>query len=213
MAEYALYMGGLAGNTNNQIVPQNTPCIITGYADHQRRRDYAVTRQLDFRPRVPYGGIDGVVDQKDYCWYQSLLASGTDVEVGDFLNLIVITPYSRIERIAVNVVLPKTGLVMTVVRRQDVCGTPPTSTIAVTAEANSPLAVDAIGATEGIFFSTNIPTTTAASASLLVTSFVSLEVTAVPSVTPEDGGHLGGLFLIAQAEVVDWGSYDFNGNA
>lgn len=206
MAEYNLFMGGLAGNTDNRMVPQNTPCDITGYADHQRRRSYAVTRQLDFRPRVPYGGVDTPVDQKDYDWYQALLAAGTDIEVGDFLNLITIVPYTRLEYVQFNVVLPKTGLVMTACRRQDVCpGTPATSTIALTAEANSPLAVNAIGATAGIFFSTQIA---AATKTLLETSFVSLEVTAVPA-----GDALADLFIIAQAEVVDWGSYDFNGNA
>lgn len=204
MAEYALYMGGQAGNSNNRMVPQNTPCDITGYADHQRRRSYAVTRQLDFRPRSPVGGLDVAVDQKDYDWYQALLDSGVDIEVGDFLNLIVITPYSRLEWVEMNVVLPRTGLVMTAVRRQDVCpGSPAESTIALTAASNSPLAVDAIGATGGIFFSSRIDS------SLLETSFVSLEVTAVPV----SGDALTDLFIMAQAEVVDWGSYDFNGNA
>lgn len=207
MAEYNLFMGGLAGNSDYRIVPQNSPCEITGYADHQRRRSYAVTRQLDFRPRVPYGGVDTPVDQKDYCWYQALLATGVDIEVGDFLNLIAITPYSRLEYVEVNVVLPRTGLVMTVCRRQDVCvGTPAVSTIALVAEANSPLAVNAIGATAGIFFSAQIA---AATKTLLETSMISLEVTAVPV----SGNALADLFLIAQAEVVDWGSYDFNGNA
>jgi hypothetical protein len=204
MAEYDLFMGGLAGNLNNQMVPQNTPCIIDGYADHQRRRSYAVTRQLDFRPRSPVGGIDVAVDQKDYNWYQTLLDAGSDIEVGDFLNLIVVTPYSRLERVAINVVIPRTGLVMTARRRQDACpGTPAISSIALTAASNSPLAVNAIGATEGVFFSTFVDS------SLLETSFVSLEVTAVPV----SGDALTDLFIMAQAEVVDWGSYDFNGNA
>lgn len=204
MATYDLYMGGLAGNSNNLMVPQNSPCEVTGYADHQRRRSYAVTRQLDFRPRVPFGGVDGPVDQKDYCWYQNLLADDTDIEVGDFLNLIIVTPYSRLEWVEVQVVLPRTGLVMTVLRRIDVCvGSPPVSSVALTAAANSGLAVGAIGATEGIFWSTRIDS------SLAETSMISLEVTAVPV----SGDALAGLFLIAQAEVVDWGSYDFNGNA
>lgn len=205
MAEYNLFMGGLAGNTNNLLVPQNSPCVIDGYADHQRRRSYSVTRQLDFRARVPYGGVDTPVDQKDYCWYQNLLGQELDVEVGDFLNLIVVTPYSRLEFVEVNVVLPRTGLVMTVLRRVEICdNTPPTSSVSLTAASNSPLAVGAIGATEGIFFSTRVDS------SLLTHSFVSLEVTAVPS----DGNPaLTDLFLLAQAEVVDWGSYDFNGNA
>jgi hypothetical protein len=203
MAEYNLQMGGVAGNTDNRLIPQQDPCSILGYADHQRRRSYAVTRQLDFRPRVPYGGLTEPVDQKDYCWYQNLLASGVDIEVGDFLNLILITPYSRLEFVEMQVVLPRTGLVMTAVRRTDICpGSPAASTIALTAASNSPLAVNAIGATAGIFFSTRIDS------SLLVYSFVSLEVTAVPV-----GNALEDLFILAQAEVVDWGSYDFNGNA
>jgi hypothetical protein len=204
MSAYDLYMGGLAGNTDNRMIPQNSPCEVLGYADHQRRRSYAVTRQLDFRPRVPFGGLDTPVDQKDYDWYQSLLAAGSDIQVGDFLNLIIITPHSRLEWVEVNVVIPRTGLVMTVLRRQDVCpGSPAESTIALTAASNSPLAVNAIGATEGIFFSTRVDS------SLLETSYISLEVTAVPG----SGDALAGLFVIAQAEAVDWGSYDFNGNA
>jgi hypothetical protein len=204
MAEYNLFMGGVAGNTDNFMVPQLLPCEINGYADHQRRRSYAVTRQLDFRPRVPYGGLTTPVDQKDYAWYQQLLAAGTDIEVGDFLNLITITPYSRLEFVEMQVVLPRTGLVMTAVRRTDICpGSPNASTVALTAASNSPLAVNAIGATAGIFFSTRVDST------LLVHSYVSLEVTAVPG----SGNALDDLFIFAQAEVVDWGSYDFNGNA
>ena len=203
MAEYNLIMGGTAGNTDNRLIPQSGFCDITGYADHQRRRSYAVTRQLDFRPRVPYGGVDTPVDQKDYCWYQALLASGVDVEVGDFLNLITIVPYTRLEFIEAQVIIPKTGLTFTIVRRTDVCpGSPAASTIAVTAATNSPLAVSSFGDNAGIFFSERIDS------SLLVYSFVSLEVTAVPA-----GNALDGLFIMAQAEVVDWGSYDFNGNA
>ncbi len=203
MAEYNLIMGGTAGNTDNRMIPQSGFCDVTGYADHQRRRSYAVTRQLDFRPRVPFGGVDTPVDQKDYCWYQNLLATGVDVEVGDFLNLIIVTPYSRLEFVEVNVVLPVTGLVMTALRRTDVCpGSPAASSISLTAASNSPLAVNAIGATAGIFFSTRIDS------SLLVHSFISLEVTAVPA-----GDALADLFVIVQAEAVDWGSYDFNGNA
>jgi hypothetical protein len=204
MAEYNLIMGGSAGNTDNRLIPQTGYCDITGYADHQRRRSYAVVRQLDFRPRVPYGGLTQPVDQKDYCWYQALLASGADVEVGDFLNLITITPYSRLEFIEAQVILPRTGFTGTIVRRTDVCpGSPAASTIAVTAAANSPLPVTSFGDGAGIFFSTRIDS------SLLVTSFVSLEVTAVPA----SGNALDDLFFTVQAEVVDWGSYDFNGNA
>lgn len=202
--EYALYMGGLAGNTDNRMVPQNSPCDITGYADHQRTRSYSVTRQLDFRARVPYGGLDVPVDQKDYDWYQALLATGVDIEVGDFLNVLVITPYSRLEWVEVNVVIPRTGLQLQVLERIDVCpGTPAESSVALSTATNSPLDDADIGDTAGIYFSQRLDS------SLLETAFISFEVIAVPV----SGDALTDLFIITQAEVVDWGSFDFNGNA
>lgn len=204
MAEYNLFMGGLAGNSDNRMVPQNTPCDIVGYADHQRRRSYSVVRQLDFRPRVPYGGVDVPVDQKDYDWYQALLAAGTDIEVGDFINVITIAPYTRLEWVEAQVIIPRTGLQLQILRRQDVCvGSPATSSITLSTASNSPLDDANLGDTAGIYFSQRIDS------SLLETSFISFEVIAVPPT----GDALAGLFLTAQAEVVDWGSYDFNGNA
>ena len=138
MAEYNLYMGGVAGNSNNRMIPQADPCDIVGYADHQRRRSYAVTRQLDFRPRVPYGGVDTPVDQKDYDWYQALLASGADVAVGDFINLLVIAPYTRLEWVQAQVIIPRTGLTLEILRRVNVCDvTPATSSTTLTATAPS----------------------------------------------------------------------------
>lgn len=207
MASYPLYMGGLAGNSNNQIVPQNSPAVITGYADHQRRRSYAVTRQLDFRPRVPYGGVDGVVDQKDYCWYQGLLASGVDVEAGDYLDLVVIPPWTRIEYGSAKIIIPKTGLVMTLLKRDISGGSPAVADVDFIAAATSPLAANALGATEGYFFSTFVPYVPIAVMAL------SLEVTAVPGIAAADGGNLGGFFGAFQVEAVDFGQGDLNGNA
>lgn len=204
MAEYNLFMGGTAGNTDNRLIPQQDPCAVLGYADHQRRRSYAVTRQFEFRARGPYGGVDTPVDQKDYCWYQALLAAGTDIGVGDFINAIIITPYSRLEFVEAQVVVPRTGLQLAVVRRQNFCvGSPAASTLAIAPASNSPLDDGDLGDTAGIFFSARIDS------SLLETSMISFEVVAVP-VT---GNALDGLFMAVQAEVVDWGSYDFNGNA
>jgi len=204
MAEYNLFMGGVSGNTDHRLIPQQLPCSITGYADHQRRRSYAVTRQLDFRARLPYGGLDGPVDQKDYCWYKDLLALGTDVEVGDFINLITIVPYTRLEWVEAQVILPRTGLQLAILRRQNFCpGSPAVTSIAIATAANSPLDDGDIGDTAGIFFSQRIDS------SLLETSMVSFEVVAVPGT----GNALTDLFVAVQAEVVDWGSYDFNGNA
>jgi hypothetical protein len=207
MPEYNLFMGGVAGNTDNRLVPSQNPCLIEGYADHQRLRSYAVNRQLDFRPRVPFGGLTGPVDQKDYCWYQALLATDTDVEVGDFLHCIVITPYSRLEFVEVNVVLPVNGLQLAVMQRTNACGGSPTSgSVTFTAGTNSVLDDGDLGDTAGIFYSTRIDS------SLLLASFISFEVIAVPTVTAP-AGVLDNLFIFVQAEVVDWGSYDFNGNA
>lgn len=204
MAEYNLYMGGVAGNSNNRMIPQADPCDIVGYADHQRRRSYAVTRQLDFRPRVPYGGVDTPVDQKDYDWYQALLASGADVGVGDFINVLVIAPYTRLEWVESQVIIPRTGLQLQILQRINVCdASPATSTVALSTATNSPLDDADIGDTAGIYFSQRLDS------SLLETSFIAFEVLAVPV----SGDALDGLFITAQAEVVDWGSYDFNGNA
>lgn len=204
MPSYALYMGGLAGNTDNRMVPQNSPCEVTGYADHQRRRSYSVTRQLDFRPRVPYGGLDVPVDQKDYDWYQALLATGTDIVVGDFLNLIIIPPYTRLEWVEANIVIPRTGLTLQIIQRSNACpGSPAEATVTLSTATNSPLDDADLGDTAGIYFSQRLDS------SLLETSLISFEVIAVPG----SGDALAGLFAIVQAEVVDWGSYDFNGNA
>lgn len=204
MPSYNLFMGGDYGNTDNRMIPQQNPCDIVSYSDHQRARSYSVVRQIDFRARVPYGGLDGPVDQKDYDWYQQLLDSGVDIEVGDFLNLIFIPAYTRLEWVEAKVILPRTSLVTTLIRRQNACGgSPALDTIAIAAASNSPLAVNAIGATAGYFFSQRIDST------LLEGSYISLEVTAVPPT----GNALDGFFAAVQAEVNDWGSTDLNGNA
>jgi hypothetical protein len=208
--EYNLFMGGQAGNTSNRMVPSGSPEGITGYADHQRSRDYSVTRQLDFRPPKPWGGADITVDCKDYEWYKQLVAAGGDLIVGDILNVIALTPNSRLDYVSVNVVLPKTGLGFNVIQRINADpGTPPTSTIALPAAVTGYLAPTAMGAVAGLYTSQQLPTATA---SRPKHSFISLEITAVPTVTPP-AGKLDGLFVIVQAEVADWGSYDFNGNA
>ena len=207
--EYNLFMGGQAGNTSNRAMPQGSVETILGYADHQRSRDYAVTRQLDFRPSKPWGGLDITVACKDWDWYKSLRETGADVAVGDFLNLIAITPNSRLEYISANVVIPKTGVGLSVVRRVDANpGTPPTSTLAAPAAATGYLAATGLGAVAGLYTSVR---TAEATASLKNHSFVSLEITALPTVVAP-AGKLDGLFIIVQAETVDWGSYDFNGN-
>jgi hypothetical protein len=72
--------------------------------------------------------------------------------------------------------------------------------------SNSPLDDADLGDTAGIYFSQRLDS------SLLLASFISFEVIAVPSVTAP-AGVLDNLFIMVQAEVVDWGSYDFNGNA
>jgi len=213
--EYNLYMGGLAGNTSNRLVPSGSAEIITGYADHQRSRDYAVTRQLDFRPPKPWGGADVTVSLKDYDWYKALIAAGSDVKVGDILNLIAITPNSRVEYISAQVLVPKVGLTFDVIRRIDASpGTPATTTVALPAAVTAPapnayLSAVAMGPVAGIYTSQRLIDTGGAPASMRTQSFVSIEIKTVPAAPAYA---LDGLVFLVQAEVVDWGSFDFNGN-
>src|SRR6478752_3679215 len=149
--EYNLFMGGQAGNTSNRMVPSGSPESITGYADHQRSRDYSVTRQLDFRPPKPWGGADVTVDCKDYEWYKQLVAAGGDLIVGDILNLIVLTPGSRLEFAQVNVVIPKTGLTFNLITRTDVApGTPAIVDAVLPVLAGGSTIVAPFGAVKGV---------------------------------------------------------------
>jgi hypothetical protein len=210
--EYNLFMGGQAGNTSNRMLPQGGAEGVTGYADHQRSRDYAVTRQLDFRPSKPWGGEFGTTSCRDYSWYQALLESGTDVKVGDFLNLIIIPANTRIEYVSANIVVPKTGLGFSLIRRIDASpGTPPTATTVLPAAVTAGyLAPTGLGPVAGIYTSQRLIDTGGAPSSMKTQSFVSIEITAVPAAPARA---LDGLSFIVQAEVVDWGSGDFNGNA
>lgn len=198
-----LYMGGSRpANSSYGLMPAGSAASIVGYADHQRRRSYAVTRQMQFRPRVPYGGLGNaaLTDQKDWCWYSDLVAGGSNIAVDDVWNLIVIPPNTRLEYIeAWMFTAPPTGTTFTVDVHNAAGVAVVTATITsaalVTAMPN-PLQSVLIAAAEQN--STSV-------------RYVGIHITAI-------GAQAGTLKLrdldfAVQAEVVDWGSYDLNGNA
>lgn len=197
-----LFMGGTRPNTS---VPFMLPSAdtgtltTTGYADHQRRRSYQVVRQMRFSPLQPYGGLgnDALTDQKDWEWYQNIVTGGSNVAVDDVWNLIILPPNTRIEWMAAWVFTGVTGLTFDV---QIV----DTSGVQVGTDE-----ISAIGATS----QTN-PTEVAITAN--VQSSTSLRFLALHFLTvPGTAGtaKLKNLNVAVQAEVVDWGSFDLNGNA
>lgn len=70
MTIHKLFEGGNNANRNNQMFPSGTSPAAGNppysYADHQRERSYGVTRRLDLRPTVPFGG--GGKDQSLLCY-------------------------------------------------------------------------------------------------------------------------------------------------
>lgn len=196
-----LYMGGTApDNGRHALLPSSNsgtyPAV--GYADHQRRRSYQVTRQMRFSPRIPYGGLGNypVTDLKDWCWYSDLVAGGSNVEVDDVWNLILIPPNTRLEYIAVWVFTGVTDLEFTV-DQHDASG------VAVGADTITGVGGAASGPTLKAI-TANVQTSAS-------TRYVGIHFTAVP--TDDDLNRLRNLDFAVQAEVVDWGSFDFNGNA
>lgn len=214
--EYNLFMGGQSGNATQRLLQSGGAETILGYADHQRARDYAVTRQLNFGPTRPWGGENVSVSQKDYCWYQELLGRGVDVvggivDVGDILNLIVIPPNTRLNYVSVNVLTPgKVGLTFDVIRRTRALVTDPFDEVQLPAAVEGYIASAAgMGQTKGIYTSTRLIETGGAPNSMPTQSYVSLAIRTVPAAPAHA---LDGLVVHVQAEVEDWGSYDFNGN-
>ncbi len=196
-----LYSGGTRpANANNAMLPSaNTGTYIaTGYADHQRRRSYQVVRQMQFSPRVPYGGLGNaaLTDQKDWQWYSDLVAGGGNVAVDDVWNLIIIPANTRLEYIAVQVFTGVTDLTFTV-DQHDAAG------VAVGS--------DTITGVGGVASGPTLKLITANVQSSSSIRYVGIHITGVAAT--DDINRLQGLDFAVQAEVVDWGSYDLNGNA
>lgn len=196
-----LFSGGTRpGNANFQMLPSadTGTYTATGYADHQRRRSYQVVRQMRFTPRVPYGGLGNFAytDQKDWEWYEGVIAAGNNVEVDDVWNMIIIPPNTRLEYMAVQVFTACTDFEFEV-QQVDTSGAQVgTDDIVVNADTVSGPTLVAITA--------NVQN----SASL---RYVGIHVTA--TLAADTIARLRGLDFAVQAEVVDWGSYDLNGNA
>lgn len=196
-----LFSGGTRpSNSTYAMLPSadSGDLATTGYADHQRRRSYQVVRQMRFTPRVPYGGLGNFAytDQKDWEWYQALVDGGSNVAVDDVWNLIIIPPNTRLEYIAVQVFTGVTDVQFTLEQVN-------TSGVVIGTDTITGLGDVASG-----------PTLQAISAGDQNSSslrFLAVHFTQVPAASGT--AKLNGLDFAVQAEVVDWGSYDLNGNA
>ncbi len=196
-----LFLGGTRpSNADYAMLPTTNSGTYpaTGYADHQRRRSYQVVRQMFFSPRLPYGGLGAVAltDLKDWDWYSTQLAAGNNVEVDDVWNMILIPPNTRLEYIAVQVFAGVTDLAFTV-EQIDTSGVV--------------IGTDTITGVGGTASGPTLKLITANVQNSSNTRYVGIHVTGVASA--DDELRLRGLNFAVQAEIVDWGSYDLNGNA
>lgn len=90
MATHKIFDGGNRSNSaTNQMLPNGTsPATCNpaySYADHQRERRYGVTKRLDLRARVPYGG--GGKDQSLVCYLKD-----NPIAVGDEIDTHLLLP-------------------------------------------------------------------------------------------------------------------------
>lgn len=200
-----LYSGGTRPqNATYAMLPSadSGTYLTTGYADHQRRRSYQVVRQMRFSPRVPYGGLGNyaLTDQKDWEWYSALVAGGGNIAVDDVWNLIIIPPNTRLEYIEAQIFTePPTGTTFTIDCHNA------SGVAVVTATLTS---ANLVSAMPNPLQSTLITPSEQNSTSI---RYVGIHITAVGS--QSGTGKLRDLDFAVQAEVVDWGSYDLNGNA
>ena len=198
--DFSLYQGGSGGAAGQQIYQSSNPTTnpVKGYADHQRRRSYHVTRQLNYGTTVPQGGLDVQVKHGDWQWYQKYLADGgADVAAGDHLNIILLPKNTRLEFVYAWVIRATTVAGLTfdlVVRTAAGVDTAVTGMTGLGATAANPVATARLDQ--------NIVNTSEA-------SFISMKILTVPAT----GQKLAGLQLMVTADVVDWGQFDFNGNA
>lgn len=197
--DFNLYQGGVGGAVGNKIYQSSNPAAnpVRGYADHQRRRSYQVTRQMNYGPTVPQGGLDVQVKHGDWQWYQDYLnAGGVDVAAGDHLNIILLPKNTRLEFTYAQIMAATkvAGLTFDVVLRAGGADTAIVGLTGLGAVTPNPLTTARLDA--------NIVNTSEA-------SYISLKVLTVPAT----GQKLAGLQAMFTAEVVDWGQFDFNGNA
>lgn len=196
-----LYSGGTGGGSayNRMLPSANTGTYPTvGYADHQRLRSYQVVRQMRFGPRYPYGGLGNASysDQKDWDWYVALVAGGGNIVVDDVWAMILIPPNTRLEWIAAQVFTGVTGLTFDVFQVD-------TSGVQIGTEKISNIGNAASGPT--------LQEITGADRISANERYLAIHFDVVPAAAGT--AKLQGLDFAVQAEVVDWGSYDLNGNA
>ena len=196
-----LYSGGTRpSNSTYAMLPSSDSGTYpaTGYADHQRRRSYQVVRQMRFSPLQPYGGLGNfaLTDQKDWDWYQALVDSGGNVAVDDVWNLIILPPNTRLEYIAAQVFTGVAGLTFDVYQVN-------TSGVEIGTDKIATIGAAASGPT--------LQAITAGDQSSANLRYLAIHFTAVPGTSGT--AKLKNLDFAIQAEVVDWGSYDLNGNA
>lgn len=186
---HKIFDGGNASNlTTNQMYPSGTsPAACNpyySYADHQRERSYGVTKRLDLRASVPYGG--GGKDQSLICYFKD-----NAVAVGDSLATHLLIPNSILFGVSLGIVSPLPGLSFAV-KVKEANTTVFASVDAGTVRANAkgcPLATWAALPNGGLFIDEE---------DMLV-----LELTALPTdgILPSCGG--GGLQLWVTAHVLD----------
>lgn len=196
-----LFMGGTRANTSMPFMLPSADTgtlTTTGYADHQRRRSYQVVRQMRFNALQPYGGLgnDALTDQKDWQWYSDLVAAGSNVAVDDVWNLIILPPNTRLEYIAAQVFTGVAGLTFDVYQVN-------TSGVEIGTDKIATIGAAASGPT--------LQAITAGDQNSSSLRFLAIHFTAVPGTAGTL--KLKNLNFAVQAEVVDWGSFDLNGNA
>lgn len=108
MALHKIFEGGNNSNrVTNQMFPSGTsPAACNpaySYADHQRERSYGVTRRIDLRARVPFGG--GGKDQSLTYYFET-----NPVAIGDELATHLLLPNSVLFGVSLGIVSPLSGL-------------------------------------------------------------------------------------------------------
>lgn len=111
MATFNIFLGGNATANGSQGLP-SVPGVLTNgrtgrqsYADHQRARQYNVTRDMDFRDPAPFGGQGVSLDLNQ--WYKDNVGA---LVATDILRTHIVLPNTFLRFIVVGVVNPVAGL-------------------------------------------------------------------------------------------------------
>jgi hypothetical protein len=111
MATFNLFLGGGQTTNGSQGLPSVPGTVTNGrtgrqsYADHQRARQYNVTRDLDFRDPAPFGGQGVNLDLNQ--WYKDNIGA---LVATDILRTHLLLPNTYLRFIAIGIVNPVAGL-------------------------------------------------------------------------------------------------------